>query len=91
MLKNAPTLAIGGVHPAENEPLKISLVHFISSIVSLTNSLLSDHTLLQKYISVLSILSREAFEPEAECDSAIFVVLVLDVSSENPEAQFCFK
>ena len=35
MLKNAPTLAIVAVHTAENEPLKISLVHFISSIVSL--------------------------------------------------------
>ena len=35
MLKNAPTLAIVAVHTAENEPLKISLVHFISSITSL--------------------------------------------------------
>ena len=35
MLKNAPTLAIVAVHTAENEPLKISLFHFISSIVSL--------------------------------------------------------
>ena len=36
MLKNAPTLAIVAVHTAEYEPLKISLVHFISSILSLT-------------------------------------------------------
>ena len=35
MLKIAPTLASGAVHTAENEPLKISLVHFISSITSL--------------------------------------------------------
>ena len=35
MLKNAPTLAIVAVHTAENEPLKISLFHFISSILSL--------------------------------------------------------
>ena len=35
MLKNAPTLAIVAVDTAENEPLKISLVHFISSIPSL--------------------------------------------------------
>ena len=35
MLKNAPTLAIVAVDTAENEPLKISLVHFISSIASL--------------------------------------------------------
>ena len=35
MLKNKPTLASGAVDTAENEPLKISLVHFISSILSL--------------------------------------------------------
>ena len=38
MLKNAPTLAIVAVHTAENEPLKISLFHFISSILSLPSS-----------------------------------------------------
>ena len=32
MLKNAPTLTIVAVHTAENEPLKVSLVHFIISI-----------------------------------------------------------
>ena len=35
MLKNAPTLAIVAVDTEENEPLKISLFHFIISIVSL--------------------------------------------------------
>ena len=35
MLKNAPTLAIVAVDTAENEPLKISLIHFIISILSL--------------------------------------------------------
>ena len=38
MLKNAPTLAIVAVDTAENEPLKISLVHFISSIASLAGA-----------------------------------------------------
>ena len=38
MLKNAPTLAIVAVHTAENEPLKISLVHVIRSILSLART-----------------------------------------------------
>ena len=42
MLKNAPTLAIVAVHTAENEPLKISLVHFISSITSLLATVIAE-------------------------------------------------
>ena len=56
MLKNAPTLAIVAVDTAENEPLKISLFHFISSILSL----------IAEWTTRMTELSADAVVPTTE-------------------------